>query len=53
MFDTSQYGVDMPQMDRTGEYLQGASGAAGVIPYIGPILSAFMNIAGQYMQNQQ
>lgn len=53
MFDMSQYGVDMPQMDNTGQMLQGASGLAAMVPYIGPILAAGMNFAGQYMQNQQ
>lgn len=53
MFDTSQYGVDMPQQDNTGQMLQGASGLASLVPYIGPVLAAGMNFAGQYMQNQQ
>ena len=53
MFDISQYGVDMPQQDNTGEMLQGVSGLASLVPYIGPVLAAGMNFAGQYMQNQQ
>lgn len=53
MFDTSQYGVDMPRQDNTGQMLQGASGLASLVPYIGPVLAAGMNFAGQYMHNQQ
>ncbi len=46
---SSQYGVGMSD----GQLLQSASGAASSIPYVGPIIGAFMNIAGQILQNQQ
>lgn len=52
MFDTSQYGVSMPQPN-TGAALQGLSGLASMIPGVGAFVGAGMNMLGTYMQNRQ
>lgn len=47
MFDMSQYGVN------TSSGLSAMSGLASMIPVVGPMLGAGMNLIGQMMQNRQ
>jgi len=48
MFDTSQYGVSMPSQVNTSA----ATGLSSIVPFIGPLLGAGMNMLAQYSQNQ-
>lgn len=47
MFDVSQYGVG------TTNAVSGLSGLASLIPGVGPLIGAGMNMLGTFMQNQQ
>lgn len=47
MFDMSQYGVN------TSSGLSAMSGLASMVPVVGPMLGAGMNLIGQLMQNRQ